>query len=443
MSTFKDLETLYNTEDLQELQDKTGISKASLTLYKKYNKIPDSVFNSIKPAIITSIGHRTINGDSLIELTTLASDSIDSLITDPPAGISFMNKEWDKPTNFIKDMTAIYKECLRVLKPGAHGLVWAIPRTSHWTATALEQAGFEIRDVITHHFGSGFPKSLNVGKTLPEFTGIGTALKPASEHWILVRKPLSEPTVAKNVLKYGTGGINIDESRVEAADQTKFEKNWDREKQKNISGIGVASGQGVNSGIDNTYSASQGRFPSNLVFSHNEDCEDVCTEGCPVKELDEQTKDLSTHGGHCKPGPHKGYGGYKSRPEQYIVSEKGGASRFFYCAKASKKDRNAGLEGLPETESPLGDERPSGHSMSRLDGRPARKAQNTHPTVKNTKLMEYLIKLITPPNGVVLDPFMGSGSTGVAAKSLGFKFIGIEKEAEYFDIAVRRLGNVS
>lgn len=211
---------------------------------------------------------RLMHGDCLEQLKTLADNSVDSLVTDPPAGIAFMGKEWDKDKGGRKEwvswMTGVMSEALRVMKPGAHGLVWALPRTSHWTATALEDAGFEVRDVITHLFGSGFPKSLDVSKAIDKAAGAerevvgenpnhrgesqtrnmytkalgqdgsvtapatddvkkwqgwGTALKPASEHWILVRKPCSEKTVAANVIKWGTGALNIDASRILSADK--------------------------------------------------------------------------------------------------------------------------------------------------------------------------------------------------------------------------------
>ena len=203
-----------------------------------------------------------LQGDCLEKLKLLDDNSIDALVTDPPAGIGFMGKEWDKDKGgrdgWIAWLTEIMVEAMRTMKPGAHGLVWALPRTSHWTATALENAGFEVRDCVYHLFGSGFPKSLNVGKAVDklqgnerEITGIekvdigmqggsmhsgrsvnvierettkgtspyegyGTALKPAVECWWLVRKPLAESTVAKNVLAYGTGGLNIDGSRIES-----------------------------------------------------------------------------------------------------------------------------------------------------------------------------------------------------------------------------------
>lgn len=364
-----------------------------------------------------------INGDCLDILKTMEADSVDSLVTDPPAGISFMGKDWDHHKggrdSWVAWMTEVMRECLRVLKPGAHGLVWALPRTSHWTATALENAGFEVRDVITHLFGTGFPKSLDISKAIDkaagakreavgpkstyrkpqapngwdctkraefetapstdaakQWSGFGTALKPASEHWVLVRKPLSEKTVAANVLKYGTGGINIDASRI----------------------------------LSNTTNAiAQGRFPSNLVLSHNEDCEDQCTEGCAVAELDRQSGRLHA------PGSSGGGKTFGSKQAQTAVASKtpsfkdsGGASRFFYCAKASKSDRGT---------------------------------ENKHPTVKSSKLMSYLIRLVTPAGGTVLDPFTGSGSTGVAALRNGFKFIGIEQDAAYCEIAQKRLSD--
>lgn len=363
-----------------------------------------------------------VNGDSIEYLKSIDSGSLDSLITDPPAGINFMGKDWDTHQDFNLKMEAIFKECLRVLKPGAHGLVWAIPRTSHWTARALEDAGFEIRDVITHIFGSGFPKSTNIEKQLKKidsdeaknWQGFGTALKPASEHWILVRKPISEKTIAKNVLKHGTGGLNIDETRIGNAETWKNDKNrrpnYKTHKHKN----GVYGGNSLLKSKteyrEDRY--HQGRFPSNLVLSHNEDCDETCTEGCAVSLLDEQSGISKSLGGTGKIQQFKGIAemnaSKKGANSYYNYGDKGGASRFFYCAKASKRDRGQG---------------------------------NNHPTVKSTKLMEYLIKLITPPNGAVLDPFMGSGSTGVAAKRLGFKFIGIEKEKEYYNIANRRISS--
>lgn len=379
---------------------------------------------------------KLFNSDCLALLKKARSNSIDALVTDPPAGISFMNKEWDDDKGgrdgWIAWMTDVMKECYRVMKPGAHGLVWAIPRTSHWTATALENAGFEVRDVVTHLFGTGFPKSLNVGKQTgrPEHQGTGTALKPASEHWILVRKPISEKTVAANMLKWGVGGLNIDACRVEAVDQDKFSKNWDREKITDIRGnkYNAASGH-----VANTTKAPQGRFPANLVLDEE-----------AAKILDAQSGELKGPWGknskdHKNPIDDgiiygKGLGGVGSQNE-LRSKETVGASRFFYVAKASTSEKNIGLEEMPDTI--VSDGRQTTIDNSYLRGETKRK--NTHPTVKSIKLMEYLIKLITPPGGKILDPFMGSGSTGVAAKNLGFEFIGIEKELEYFEIAKARI----
>jgi site-specific DNA-methyltransferase (adenine-specific) len=348
-----------------------------------------------------------LQGDCLEILKELPDNSVDSLITDPPAGISFMGKAWDEDKGgrkqWIAWMAEVMTECLRVLKPGAHGLVWAIPRTSHWTATALEDAGFEIRDVVTHLFGSGFPKSHNIEKATGDerFKGFGTALKPASEHWILVRKPIAEKTVAANVLKHGTGGINIDVSRI------------------SLKPGEVTHGSGANQGneVYGEYSetrigvpnitSTQGRFPANFILSHNPDCEETCTEGCAVAELDRQSGNLTSGKPSGKKNIGNGYHGNFGEIPVTGFGDSGGASRFFYCSKASKKDKGT---------------------------------DNTHPTVKSSTLMSYLIKLVTPPNGVVLDPFTGSGSTGVAAVKEGFDFIGIEKEEEYYTIAEKRVG---
>ncbi len=395
-----------------------------------------------------------LNGDCLDVLAWIEPNSIDALVTDPPAGISFMNKEWDHNKGgreqWVTWMTSAMKQAHAAMKPGAHGLIWALPRTSHWTATALGDAGFEVRDVITHLFGSGFPKSLNVSKAIDkaagaerevtrqgktksaefagkfdqagsnerekrdnpatdsakQWDGWGTALKPASEHWILVRKPLSEKTVAANVLKWGTGAINIDASRIAAQDLNPTAT----QKDFNAMGYGGANGTG---GVP-IYNM-QGRFPANLVLSHSPHCEDEqCDLECAVKMLDMQSGTLKSgqlKQGHKRgDGPNVAYGGGGVVTGTY-GGDSGGASRFFYCAKISSSERNAGCE------------------------------VNGHPTVKSKKLMSYLIKMVTPPNGTVLDPFMGSGSTGVAAKECGFDFIGIEKEAEYFEIAKKRIGH--
>ena len=426
---------------------------------------------------------RIIVGDCLEVLKGFESDSIDSLVTDPPAGIGFMGKEWDHHkggrSEWVAWMTGVMRECHRVMKPGAHGLVWAIPRTSHWTATALEDAGFEVKDQIFHLFGSGFPKSLNVKKsaekagiacvcdkelhslsgavdpanalgsqhaeqsalqsgTLPgqprpqtcgrcgkaQFPeGYGTALKPACEVWILIRKPISEKNVASNVLKHGVGGLNIDGCRVEAADADALAKNWDRLQSDAQSDIATALSPKEQIHLGAYNKAAQGRFPANLVLSHSPHCTDEqCDIECAIKMLDEQADSkVSRFFKLCG-----------------LENTKAGDT-FFYCAKISSSERNAGLEGMPKKFSATMN---SGIGQREHDpNEPRAYGQNHHPTVKPQKLMRYLCRLVTPPKGVVLDPFMGSGSTGMAALSEGFRFIGIEREPEYFEIAEKRIFN--
>lgn len=430
-----------------------------------------------------------LNGDCLEVLKTLESDSIDSLVTDPPAGIGFMGKEWDHHKGgrdqWIAWMSEVMRECLRVMKPGAHGLVWAIPRTSHWTATALENAGFEIRDVVTHLFGSGFPKSLDISKAIDKAAGVdrekikrigkqftgsndniagitgefqvdsnipatdaakqwqgwGTALKPASEHWILVRKPCSEKTVAANVLKHGTGGINIDASRIETMAKPTA-SGLQRYREFSDSHTGQSRPK-----LSATIPEKQGRFPANLVLSHSHHCtDDQCDIECAIMALDAQsgiskspkkTKAKNT----TKSETVNAYGAYSSQGR--VINghgDSGGASRFFYCAKISTSERNAGLEGMPDKELARScGAQASGSGNHTGSFNHVQTVKNHHPTVKPKKLMSYFCKMITPPNGIVLDPFMGSGSTGIAAKECGFKFIGIEKDNDYFEIAKNRI----
>ncbi len=347
-------------------------------------------------------------------------------------------------------VTEVMQECLRVMKPGAHGLVWSLPRTSHWTATALEDAGFEVRDVVTHLFGQGFPKSLNISKAIDkaagaervvlgpdpyaknhpnksgssvgqlygedsrgrgitapstnaakQWQGFGTALKPAAEFWILIRKPLSEKTVAANVLKWGCGGLNIDGSKIgfaskedKAAAAAAAAKRASKDQNNNRTGYGKFN-KGPESIQPYLDQLDNGRFPSHLILDEE-----------AAAALDEQSGTLKS--GFRSEGVRKGLGyqGAKGDGGPAIGASAGGASRFFYCAKISPSERGK---------------------------------DNKHPTVKPQKLMSYLIKLVTPPGGVVLDAFMGSGSTGVAAKREGFRFIGIEQDPVYFAIAKERI----
>ncbi|NIT79741.1 MAG: site-specific DNA-methyltransferase [Anaerolineae bacterium] len=390
-------------------------------------------------------GWQLLEGDSEELLQTLPDNTCDSMVTDPPAGISFMGAEWDKDKGgrdeWIRWLAGIMFEALRVLKPGAHGLVWAIPRTSHWTAMALESAGFEVRDVISHHFGTGFPKNLDLGE------GRGTALKPATEHWILVRKPCPW-SIAKTLREYGTGAINIDATRIDD------------------------------------------RWPANLVLSHSDDCiiswrtetraipkqafsfrtgeegpgyevvfdgEDiVCADHCPVKLLDGQSGELHSGARDGKRKDHSSFGLPKTSGDgfcekardtgRFYGASSGGASRFFYCAKPDRGERDLGCGHLPwRTGGELTgrQEGSAGLANPRAGAGRTSGGRNLHPTCKSLRLMRWLCRLITPPGGLVLDPFTGSGSTGAAALAEGFRFLGMELSPEYAEIARARLSYVA
>jgi len=311
-------------------------------------------------------------GDCLDVLRTLPDNSVDSVVTDPPYGLSFMGKKWD----YDVPASEVWAECLRVLKPGGHLLAFAGTRTQHRMAVRIEDAGFEIRDMIAWVYGSGFPKSHNLKD---EWQGWGTALKPALEPITVARKPFSG-TVAANVLAHGTGAINVDGCRV-GTDAV----------ESGRSGRGECTSEAFGKKLqDGGAGVSIGRWPANLIHDGGE-------------FLGEQ-------------------------------------ARFFYCAKASKKDRDEGLEGfeLVTHQSGMGGAMPTDDDGNERDRFKAQ-SRNHHPTVKPTDLMRYLCRLVTPPNGIVLDPFMGSGSTGKAAKLEGFQFIGIEREAEYLKIAKARI----
>lgn len=440
-----------------------------------------------------------VRGDALEVLrATKACDLFDALVTDPPAGIGFMGKDWDGDKGgrdqWIAWAAEVFRECLRVMKPGAHGLVWALPRTSHWTATALELAGFEVRDRVSHLFGTGFPKSLDVSKAIdraagaerevvgtgrsgksrhtlnaaldPEtfggdfeltapatddakrWAGFGTALKPACEDWWLVRKPLSEKTVAANVLRWGTGALNIDGCRIGFASGEREKLHRPMTENKSVGWKNTSKAMGYNT--PDGLPPAAGRFPSHLVLSHSPECDETCAPGCAVAELDAQSG-VRRSSMRLPTGKPK-YTGSANNSNAMRASatldtterghfDTGGASRFFYCAKASRADRNSGCEGLPAKswrEQGFRDNETTHLSPRAGAGRTSANA-NHHPTVKSTTLMAYLCRLITPPKGIILDPFAGSGSTGVAAKRNGFRFIGIEQDEAYAAIATERL----
>lgn len=412
-------------------------------------------------------------GDSAEILKTLEDNSVDSVVSDPPSAIGFMGKSWDSDrggrTQWIKWLSDIFIEVHRVLKPGGHCLVWSLPRTSHWTGTALEDAGFEIRDCVYHVFGSGFPKSMNIGKKIDEiqgternivgvskngagnkpngnsfdddnyewkkeftetkgtseFEGWGTALKPAVECWWLVRKPLSEKTVAENCLKWGTGGININECRVEGQPPLVTgkgirSKSW-REKEGR-SDIETEAKE---------WEQPQARWPANLIHDGSEEVLSY------FPNAGGQQGDLTNHTRIIK-SPNGIYGTQPPRFDAFKREENDkSAARFFYCSKPSQAERNFGCDDLKDSH--------KGENLGQLggltgSGNPRNYiVKNNHPTVKSIKLMSYFCKLITPKGGIILDCFMGSGTTGCAAKINGFSFIGIEKEGPSYRIAEARI----
>ncbi len=376
------------------------------------------------------------NSDCLAVLKTIPDNSIHSVVTDPPYGLSFMGKKWDYDVPSVD----VWAECLRVLKPGGHLLAFAGTRTQHRMAVRIEDAGFEIRDMIAWVYGSGFPKSLDVSKAIDkaagaerekvrvapravtsgtmagsvdtrpwiekprelgyhevagpipatdaarQWQGWGTALKPALEPITVARKPLIG-TVAANVLEHGTGAINVDGCRV----------GTDGGTAKGSKPMGEGNGiygAGLHGACEITQ-LNAGRWPANLIHDGSEE----------------------------------------------VVGLLNDAARFFYCAKASKRDRDEGLEGFEAKGArPLGISNWDGQTNGSGETMGASKPRaNHHPTVKPTDLMRYLCRLVTPPGGTVLDPFMGSGSTGKAAMLEGFRFIGIEREGEYLEIARARI----
>ena len=367
------------------------------------------------------------HGDCLDVMRTMPDASVDAIVTDPPYELGFMGKSWD--ASGIAFNADVWREALRVLKPGGHLLAFSGSRTYHRMAVAIEDAGFEVRDQIMWIYGSGFPKSLDVSKAIDkaagaerevigtkkavpgvafnsegpselditapatpaarQWSGWGTALKPAHEPIVLARKPLIG-TVAANVLAHGTGALNIDGTRVAGV----MDGVWGTSNR-----TVDHEGRMFNGSKNGDYRSQQhpaGRWPANVIHDGSDEA----------------------------------------------VEHFGDAHRFFYCAKASKRDRNEGLDGF--------EERTAGEVTDRQDGSAGLNspragagrtsgAKNHHPTVKPTDLMRYLVRLVTPPQGVVLDPFMGSGSTGKAAMYEGNRFIGIEQDADYLAIAEARI----
>lgn len=327
-------------------------------------------------------------GNCLDHLEFMPDNSVDSIVTDPPYGLSFMGKKWDYDVPSVE----IWAECLRVLKPGGHLLSFAGTRTQHRMACNIEDVGFEIRDMIAWVYGSGFPKSHNLKN---DWEGWGTALKPALEPVTVARKPF-KGTAAANVLEHGTGALNIDGCRVPFAG----EQDERESKQKNKHGD-FGSGPMSNK-VFGEYKKDRdnydptGRWPANLIHDGSDEVVALFPESSVTGKRSAKSQSAKVNGTNWLTGNH----------ESTEYTDQGSAARFFYCAKASKKDRGEG---------------------------------NNHPTVKPTELMAYLCRLVTPPGGIVLDPFMGSGSTGKAALREGFGFIGMEMDPDYFEIAKTRI----
>jgi len=383
-----------------------------------------------------------LKGNCLELLAKMPDNSMDSIVTDPPYELGFMGKSWDN--SGIAYSVELWSQVLRVLKPGGHLLAFGGSRTYHRLASAVEDAGFEIRDQIMWLYGSGFPKSLDVSKAIEssiktgksnsrslraieqegdgesyqlagknngimgksviwhrkefapatseaqQWQGWGTALKPAHEPIVVARKPLIG-TVATNVLTYGTGALNIDGSRINSGNEAVA--TFSQKGNKSANGI---YGDGLNGSKSTGAMANYGRWPANVIHDGSEE----------------------------------------------VLEYFGEPQRFFYCAKASKSERNAGLEGLPEKGKVFNGQNaePSGNAEGSVENKFSTKpSQNFHPTVKPIALMRYLVKLVTPPNGTVLDPFLGSGTTAVAAILEGFNWMGCEMTEDYWPIIEARV----
>jgi DNA modification methylase len=404
-------------------------------------------------------------GDLFDVLPTLDAESIDACVTDPPYGIGFMGREWDtfKPgveqsrvvanrkiesdnpnlkgrtrgpasspsaVEYDYSVTGLRgfqewterwaREVFRVLKPGAYIVVCGAPRSHHRMMCGLEDAGFVVRDCMAWLFGSGFPKNLNLGD------GKGTALKPANEPIALAWKPF-KGTITACQAKHGTAALNIDACRIETNEYlrgTGARESWRRMEGRTDLPAPADGDRNVNDGL--------GRWPANVVLDE-----------LAAAALDEQSGELVSGANPTRRGSDKFRGIYSAFAGQEECDaarglDIGGASRFYYVAKPSREERDMGCYDLA----------PRQRDESRKDGNPGgdnprnrglQPRGNFHPTVKPIALMRWLVRLVTPINGIVLDPFTGSGTTGIAAVLEQRRFVGIEREAEYVEIAERRI----
>ena len=459
------------------------------------------------------------NGDCIKEMQKLIDDGVqvDSVVTDPPYELGFMGRSWDSTGIAFQKET--WELAYKLLKPGGHLLAFSASRNYHRMAVAIEDVGFEIRDQMMWLYGSGFPKSMNVGKAFDkklgnervktgvmkthsnkgmidseertaigagsfgqvvseevtignsEWEGWGTALKPAHEPIVMARKPLSEKSIVDNVLKHGTGAINIDECRVEGNDAKYPDTNPDFKdigkqskeaigidklsfgqtenakrkkvvrKPRNESGVWTDGNSGMKAeGTQYADADPKGRFPANVMHDGSDVVQDIFpnTKSSPVGFKGVGWK----HSGNTKDE-------MTDLQYQNSFNDEGSAARYFYCPKVSKAERNKGLDNF-KIEKTKGGGGTSNNTWYEDDvnaasgkfGSEKAPSKNIHPTVKPQQLMQYLCRMVTPKGGIVLDMFMGSGSTGMAAKDEGFDFIGIEKEKEYFKIAEARIESV-
>ena len=439
-------------------------------------------------------------GDSYELLRMLPDNSIDSLCSDPPYLLGFMGKKWDKLDGNPAQDPAFWAEVLRVLKPGAYGVAFGAPRTFHRLAVAMEDAGFEIRDSLHWVFGSGFPKSMDLSKALDKaagaerevvgsrrltgtarikggqgsatagkdlyethelrdalpltvpatdlakhWSGFGTALKPAHEPVLLVRKP-PVGSIAANVTEWGVGGVNVDGCRIEGGERALM-------GPCNPRGQGAAYGKFDHSETS-AGTTDQGRWPPNVILTHSPECHDHCAECCPVALLDQVSGEAGKAG---VAGGNQIFGQPRAGGpvEDSGYTDSGGVSRYFlrarygpadwlgalYHGKAQKRERNAGVRGKRSAGEMTGGRAEGSAAMAspRTGAGRTGGAANYHPTVKPVEVMRWLVRLVTPPGGVTLDPFLGSGTTAIAAALEGIHCVGFDLDADHVRIALERL----
>jgi len=405
------------------------------------------------------------HGDALKVLKSFPDNSIDAVCTDSPYGLKFMNQKWDYDVPSVE----LWKEVFRVLKPGGHLLSFFGTRTYHRGVVNIEDAGFEIRDMIQWLHSQGFPKSMDISKTIdkefgklnerraigvgnghtgskvkqhagnfdddnyewkgkyeitapatPEaakWEGWGTSLKPANEPIVLARKPISEKNIAQNVMKWGTGGLNIDGTRIPLANNDPL-KNGVKHDGSRLDTTG--QGWGFKK-VDRP--PNLGRFPANAIL--DEEAAKMLDEQSGISKSSYSPPKARKRNNGIGLGDKKLRYGTSNAPDNY--GDSGGASRFFYVAKAGRNERFFYCKTCDDVFSQKDFDKHKNHDVV------------FHPTVKPIKLIRYLVKLITPPNGIVLDPFFGTGTTGIAAEEEGFYWIGIEVNEEYCKIAKKRL----